>query len=143
MIKKILISLLLMILICCTGENYPENCIRPASFSITKNATNPEFNQILTINGTAEILGGYKGILIINVGLNEYMAFDKICPNNDCNSPMTFDKTKLPVLKCECDGSEYGISKGIGGAPQTDGFFCFAIEYRVTKNGDAIRISNF
>jgi Rieske Fe-S protein len=143
MFKKTIIFISFLVFICCTGDNYPENCIRPASFSITKNLNNPEFNQILTINGTAEILGGYKGILIVNVGLNEYLAYDKICPNNDCNSPMIFDKTKLPVLKCSCDGSEYGISKGIGGAPQTEGFTCFAIEYRVTKNGTTIRISNF
>ena len=33
-----------------------------------------------------------------------------------------------------CDKSKYSVDFG-GGAPQTDGFQCPAIEYRVTKNG--------
>ena len=37
--------------------------------------------------------------------------------------------------------SKYSVD--FGGAPQTDGFECPAIEYKVTKNGSTIRISNF
>jgi hypothetical protein len=143
MYKKILIFLLFFTLINCSENNLQENCIQPLSFSITRSLENPEFNKILTI-GSAEISGGFKGLLIINAGLNRFLAYDKICPNNDCNSAMIYDEINKPnILKCSCDESEYGLGIGIGGAPQTEGFLCPAIEYRVTKFGTSITISNF
>jgi nitrite reductase/ring-hydroxylating ferredoxin subunit len=144
MLKKTLFLIAILCFSHCSENNLPENCIRAASFSITKTLTNPEFNQALTVNGTAEILGGFKGILLINAGLGRFIAYDKICPNNDCDSPMIYDKINSPnILKCACDESEYGLGIGIGGAPQTLGFECPAIEYSVVKIGNSIRISNF
>lgn len=127
----------------CAEDNLPENCIRPANFSIVRSLANPDFNEILTV-GSVEIAGGYKGIVLINAGLDRYLAYDKICPVNDCNSPMVYDKINRPnILKCSCDKSEYGLGVGIGGQPQTDGFVCSAIEYNAVKIGNSIRISNF
>ena len=91
--------------------------------------------------GFVELTGGSKGILLGNVNGSEFIAYDKICPVGDCEDPMTFERGI--VLKCACDNSEYGIGKGIGGVPQTEGFVCPAIEYRVLKNGTALRITNF
>ena len=78
------------------------------------------------------------GILLFNKNGTDFVAFDKLCPNNDCTSAMTF---KNRLLHCSCDESEYSVD--FGGAPQTEGFECPAIEYRVTKIGTTIRISNF
>ncbi|HCY97763.1 phosphoribosylaminoimidazole carboxylase [uncultured Polaribacter sp.] len=144
MLKKILFLFAILCFLRCSENNLPENCLRASYFSVTKSLTNPEFNQALTVNGTAEIIGGFKGILLINAGLNRFVAYDKICPNNDCSSPMNYDKINSPnILKCSCDNSEYGLGIGIGGAPQTPGFECPAIEYKVVKIGNSIRISNF
>jgi hypothetical protein len=52
---------------------------------------------------------------------------------------MTFERGT--VLKCSCDESEYSVH--FGGAPQTEGYECPAREYKVSKNGSTIRISNF
>ena len=51
---------------------------------------------------------------------------------------MTFENR---LLKCSCDNSTYSVD--FGGAPQTNGFECPAIEYRVLRNGSSIRITNF
>jgi hypothetical protein len=45
------------------------------------------------------------------------------------------------ILKCTCDNSRYSVD--FGGAPQTNGFECPAIEYRVVKNGTTLQISSF
>ena len=133
----------LLIMYSCVEDNLPENCIRPASFSIVRSFDNPDFNAILTV-GSVEINGGYKGILLLNAGLDRFLAYDKICPVNDCNSPMVYDETNRPnILKCSCDESEYGLGVGIGGQPQTEGFLCPAVEYNAVKIGNSIRISNF
>jgi Rieske Fe-S protein len=143
MFKKILFLSFFFALLNCSQDNLPENCIRPVSFSITRSFDNPDFNKILTI-GSVEINGGFKGILIINAGLDRFLAYDKICPNNDCNSPMIYDEINKPnILECSCDGSQYGLGIGIGGAPQTEGFECAALEYNAVKIGNSIRISNF
>lgn len=132
-----------LIMYSCVEDNLPENCIRPASFSIVRSFDNPDFNAILTV-GSVEINGGYKGILLLNAGLDRFLAYDKICPVNDCNSPMVYDETNRPnILKCSCDESEYGLGVGIGGQPQTEGFLCPAVEYNAVKIGNSIRISNF
>lgn len=143
MIKKIILFILFLTNFSCVEDSLPENCIRPVSFTITKRLENPEFNKILTV-GSVEINGGYKGILLINAGLDRFLAYDKICPNNDCNAPMIYDKINRPnILKCSCDASEYGLGVGIGGQPQTEGFECPALEYNAVKIGSSIRISNF
>ena len=76
---------------------------------------------------------------ILILGTHNCVAFDKLCPQNNCTTPMTFERGI--VLKCSCDESEYSVH--FGGAPQTEGYECPAREYKVSKNGSAIRISNF
>lgn len=91
-----------------------------------------------TPGGFAELSGGQKGLLIFNKNGRDFVAFDKFCPNSDCATPMVF---KNRLLQCPCDKSKYSVD--FGGAPQTAGFQCPAIEYKVTKNGSTLRISNF
>ena len=141
MFKKIFFLSIFISFLNCTSNDNLAGCIRPADLSISSDLNNPQYINALVPGGSAEVNGGYKGILILNVNGSDFVAYDKICPVNDCNSPMTFERGI--VLKCSCDDSEYGVGKGIGGAPQTAGFNCPAIEYRVTINGSAIRISNF
>ena len=137
MIKKTLLLCSFITILSCVEDNLPSYCLRPLDISISKSLDNPDFNKILTI-GSVEISGGYKGILLINKGLDRYLAFDRMCPNNDCNSPMTFDGL---VLECSCDESRYSVD--LGGTPQTEGFECPAIEYKAEKIGNSIRISNY
>ena len=141
MLKKTFFLFTFISLINCTDTTNLENCIRPVAINISADLNSPQLNNALVPGGSAELTGGFKGILLLNVNGSEFVAYDMICPANDCNSAMSFERGI--VLKCKCDGSEYGVGKGIGGAPQTDGFTCPAIEYNVTKNGSAIRISIF
>lgn len=141
MYKKIIILFTVLLCINCTDTTELTNCIRPASLSINGDLNNPQLINALVPGGFTELSGGFKGILLLNVNGTDFVAYDRICPANDCDLPMTFENGI--VLKCQCDGSEYGVGKGIGGAPQTEGFNCSAIEYNVRKNGTSIRISNF
>lgn len=101
----------------------------------------PQYINLQTPSGWAYTSGGIKGIVIQNTGTGSqpYKAFDRACPNNDCNSPMTFDGSLK--LKCACDNSEYSI---IDGSPQTAGNSHFAREYRVLLiSNSALNITNF
>lgn len=141
MFKKILFFAFLVLFFSCSENNLPSNCLRSFPVNVTTDLNNPQLINVQVPGGAVELPGGAKGILLLNVNGTDFVAYDKICPNNDCNAPMTFERGI--VLKCICDKSEYGVGKGIGGAPQTPGFLCPAREYRVTKNGSVIRISNF
>jgi nitrite reductase/ring-hydroxylating ferredoxin subunit len=125
----------------CSNHQDLNNCIQSLPLNYTTDLNNPELINVLVPGGFVELSGGSKGILLINVNGNEFVAYDKLCPVNDCDTPMNFERGI--VLKCQCDQSEYGVGKGIGGAPQTDGFICPAIEYSVKKNGTVLRITNF
>ncbi|WP_088323829.1 phosphoribosylaminoimidazole carboxylase [Polaribacter tangerinus] len=141
MLKKVSFLFVFSFLTACSGNDLPENCVRALPVNITSDLNNPQLINALVPGGFSYLNGGAKGILLVNVNGTDFIAYDRICPSNDCESPMTFERGI--VLKCSCDNSEYGVGKAIGGAPQTAGFNCPAREYRVTKNGTSIRISNF
>ena len=139
MLKKTVLFFGLLCVLSCVENNLPANCLLQFPVSLTTDLNNPQLNNVQTPGGFADLTGGSKGIFLFNINGSDFVAFDKLCPQNDCNAPMTFEKGL--VLKCSCDNSEYSVH--FGGAPQTDGFECPAREYKVTKNGSVIRIGNF
>ena len=141
MFKKLLLFITVLTFFNCSNNENLGNCIQSLPLNITADLNNPQLINALVPGGFAELSGGTKGVLLLNVNGSEFVAYDKLCPANDCNQPMTFERGI--VLKCQCDNSEYGVGKGIGGAPQTNGFVCPAVEYRVIKNGTVLRITNF
>jgi hypothetical protein len=141
MFKKILLFSCFIFFINCSDTTNLENCIRTGnSVGLVTDLNNPELINAQVPGGFAELSGGFQnsGILLFNKNGTDFVAFDKFCPQTDCNVPMVFENR---LLKCTCDDSTYSVD--FGGAPQTDGFECPAIEYRVTRNGSSIRISNF
>ena len=141
MLKKLLILVGFIFLTNCTTNENLANCIPTLPLNITTSLRNPELLNANVPGGVAHLTGGNKGILLMNINGTDFMAYDKLCPNGDCEQAMTFEKGI--ILKCPCDESEYGVGANIPGTPQTPGFPCNAIVYRVVKNGEAIRITNF
>ena len=141
MFKKIILFLSFFSLLSCTENTPLANCLKTLPLNITTDLNNPQLINALVPGGFVELSGGSKGILLMNINGSEFVAYDRLCPASDCATPMTFKNGF--ILRCECDNSEYGVGKGIGGAPQTNGFLCPAIEYRVIKSGTVIRITNF
>ena len=138
MLKKLTYFFVFITLINCSSNENLVNCIQSLPLNINTDLNNPQLINAQIPGGHANLNGGNKGILLFNKNGTEFAAFDKLCPVNDCNEPMTFENR---LLKCPCDNSTYSVD--FGGAPQTDGYNCPAIEYQVIKNGSAIRITNF
>lgn len=136
--KKFLALISFWWLLSCSNTANLANCIQTLPLNLVRDLNNPELINVQTPGGFTELTGGNKGILLFNKNGTDFVAFDKLCPANDCNQPMIFENR---ILRCICDNSEYSVD--FGGAPQTNGFECPAIEYRVIKNGTSIRISNF
>lgn len=138
MLKKVFLFVGFITLINCSSNDNLVNCIQSLPLNISSDLNNPQLINAQTPGGHADLNGGNKGILLFNKNGTDFVAFDKLCPANDCNEAMTFSNR---LLKCSCDNSTYSVD--FGGAPQTDGFQCPAIEYRIIKNGSVIRITNF
>lgn len=138
MFKKVGFLIGFCLFINCSDSGNLANCIRTFNVSFGTDLNNPELINAQTPGGFANLPGGNKGILLFNKNGTDFVAFDKFCPQADCNTPMIFENR---LLKCTCDESTYSVD--FGGTPQTDGFECPAIEYRVIKNGTSIRITNF
>ncbi|NLP57422.1 hypothetical protein [Lutibacter sp. B1] len=138
--RKIILLLVAISFLSCE-KNDTNDSLPDVNVDITVNLNLPQYIDLQTPSGWAYTSGGVKGIVIYNMGTGNppYKAFDRACPNNDCNSPMTFDGSLK--LKCPCDNSEYSI---IDGSPQTKGNKHFAREYRVNVlNSSALNITNF
>lgn len=138
MFKKIIFLIAFCLFINCSDTTNLTNCIRSFNVSVATDLNNPGLINAQIPGGFAILSGGNKGILLFNKNGSDFAAFDLLCPRNDCNTPMVFENR---LLRCTCDEGTYSVD--FGGAPQKEGFECPAIEYRVTKNGSAIRISNF
>ena len=110
-----------------------QNFISPVSLDLN----NPQLNGVLTPTGFTEVSGGLQGIILYNGATLGYKAFDRKCPNFDCETPMSFDGLHL---KCSCDDSKYSILTGEPSAQNKSD--CFAREYTVSQNGTSLRISN-
>ena len=138
MYKKIIVLITFCLFLNCSDTTNLTNCIRTFNISVNADLNNPNLINAQTPGGFSELPGGNKGILLFNKNGTDFVAFDRLCPASDCTTPMIFENR---LLKCSCDESTYSVD--FGGAPQKEGFECPAIEYRVTRNGSTIRISNF
>ncbi|WP_457611232.1 hypothetical protein [Lutibacter sp.] len=138
--RKLFLLLPFIIFFSCE-KNVTNDILPNVSVNVTINIDLPQYIDLQTPTGWAEIAGGIKGILIQNTGIGNppYKAYDRACPNNDCATPMVFDGSLK--MKCPCDNSEYSI---IDGSPQTSGNIHFAREYRVNVlNSSTLNITNF
>lgn len=138
--QRLFLSFILFFLFSC--EKNDTNDLLP-DFKVNKtiDLNLPQYIDLNTPSGWAYASGGIQGLFIQNSGIGNppYKAFERACPNYDCNSPMIFDGSLK--LKCPCDNSEYSI---IDGSPQTAGNSHFAREYRVNVlNSTTLNITNF
>lgn len=135
--------LLLFVLIFCLSceKNETDDLLPVVLVDESINLNLPQYSDLLTPTGWVYTTGGYKGIFIQNIGIGgtPYKAFERACPNNDCNTPMTFDGTTKFI--CPCDKSEYSV---LDGSPQTAGNNYFAREYRVVVvSSSQLNITNY
>ncbi|WP_298368516.1 hypothetical protein [uncultured Lutibacter sp.] len=137
--RNFLFIFLVIFLISCE-KNETNDILPDVNFNVVINLNLPQYIDLQTPSGWTYATGAIQGIVIQNTGIGNppYKAFERACPNYDCSNPMTFDGSLK--MKCSCDNSEYSI---FDGSPQTSGNIHFAREYRVTKNGSSLNITNF
>ena len=138
--KKIFLIVFLITVFSCEKNNTID-VLPNYSVNITINLDLPQYINLQTPTGWAYTSGGIQGIFIQNTGTGNpnFKAFERACPNYDCDKPMIFDGSLK--LICPCDDSEFSI---LDGSPQNLGNKNYAREYKVTViNNKTLNISNF
>lgn len=103
----------------------------------------PLFDNLRFAGGSAYISngGGVKGFFVFNLSGDQFFAWEATCPNhvpNDC-SRMTVQGV---LAKCSCEDYEYSLANGQLLNPVEGGTNYPMVNYRVSKSGDVLSISN-
>nr|WP_321221767.1 hypothetical protein [uncultured Psychroserpens sp.] len=141
--KKILFILPLLFLSNCKDDDTINNCnfLIDVGVNATINLNLPEFNNLLFTSGVVLISnqGGNAGFYIINIGNDQYRAWDAADPNHAQQNCSFMQRDGIEVT-CSCvDENKYNLFTGQALGSQLP---CGLKEYRVNVSGNTIVISN-
>lgn len=91
------------------------------------------------VGGYLNLVGGHKGICVVHTALDEYVAFERACPN-DPETPVDFLEGSDGVLvKCPVCGSQFCTYTG--GTPiEGSVTSCSLYQYATTLEGGVLHI---
>ncbi|OUR98271.1 hypothetical protein A9Q86_14560 [Flavobacteriales bacterium 33_180_T64] len=140
--KKIILILSCLFLTNCGGDDTVNNCnfLLNVGVNATLNLNLPEYSQLMFTSNTVYIPNqGNKGIYVINVGNNNFRAWDAADPNHT-PSNCSFLQIDGVEVTCGCaDENKYNLFTGQVLEQQLP---CGLKEYRVTASGSSLVISN-
>ena len=123
---------------CSKNENKSEIPVVMVNFSINPNST--EYIQLNSIPGWVYVTGGYHGIIIYRISVNDFMAFERACPYDweSSNARVEVDNSGIMAICPECkskfillDGSP---SEGVSPYPLK--------QYSTTYDGNLLYVYN-
>jgi nitrite reductase/ring-hydroxylating ferredoxin subunit len=118
-----------------SGPQIPDVLV---NFSIDPNST--EYLELSHIGGSIYLTGGYGGILVYRLSLNEFMAYDRACPY-DFTLPAARVKVDTSMITCYCPvcQSKYILTDG---TPYQGPSRYPLKQYRTTFDGTLLYIYN-
>ena len=115
--KKSIIIVLLLSLLSCKNDNN-RGVIPNVFIDIQINLSNFEYQNLRTPGGFVNIEGGVKGIILYRNFNNQYLAFERTCPNapnEDC-ARVSVDPSNL-FIQCTCCSSQYNFEGSVISGP--------------------------
>jgi len=140
--KKLLFILPLLLLSNCKGDDTINNCnfLIDVGVNSTLNLNLPEYSQLMFTSEVVYIPNqGNLGVYVINVGNDQYRAWDAADPNHIPETCSLLQREGIEVT-CGCvDENRYNLFTG---QSIEDPLPCGLKEYRVTVSGNNLVISN-
>ncbi|RKN83668.1 hypothetical protein D7Z94_04805 [Ulvibacterium marinum] len=85
---------------------------------------------------------GTRGVFVINVGFDQFRAFEASCPNHAPNNCSTMELDGQTAT-CSCENYEYSLFTGQQlNRPDDGNRYYDMLEYRASFNGNSVIISN-
>ncbi|MBC2837944.1 hypothetical protein [Robiginitalea sp. SC105] len=143
LIYKVFLPLLLMA--CSTDARNRNPNLQELGFRFEMNLNLPLYSP-LTSTGNPVYIGntgtGIRGVFVMNTGFDQMRAFEASCPNHPPNSCSTMQLEGQNAV-CPCEDYEYSLFTGQMLNPPEDGQRYYnMLEYRATRSGDIVTISN-
>lgn len=145
MIRKLSILFILMITSCSNDGTNRNPYLLEVSFRFDANLNLPKYNPLTNIGSAVPIeseIAGTRGVFVINVGFDQFRAFEASCPNhapNECSAMNLVGS----VATCSCEGYEYSLFTGqLLNRPDDGKRYYDMLEYRANFSGNTVIVSN-
>ena len=140
---KVLIPYLFCLLVVgCSSDDQINNCnfLLDVGVSANLNLNLPQYSPLLTTSNSVYVQNqGNLGIIVVNIGLDRFRAWDAADPNHPPSSCSLLEINGINA-QCGCDDqNEYSLITGQSLGAQLP---CGLKEYRVTVSGSNILVSN-
>lgn len=137
---------LILMLVSCSKEQTNRNpYLQEIGFVYDVNLNLPLYLPLTNIGNAVRIPtqgAGIRGIIITNVGFDQFRAFEASCPNhapNDCSTLVLDGQTAV----CPCDDLTYSVFTGqLLNRPDDGNRYYDLLEYRTSLRGSSVIVSN-
>jgi len=140
--KKLILLLSFLILTTCSNNDRVNTCnfLQNISVNRTLNLNLPSNNQLLFPLSPVYVANeGNLGIYVINLGNNQFKAWDAADPNHPQEACSYMERDGIEV-SCDCvDENKYDL---VTGQSRNEPLPCGLKEYRATLSGNEVIISN-
>ncbi|WP_047247164.1 Rieske (2Fe-2S) protein [Maribacter thermophilus] len=147
--RRIYAILLLLNICACSNDSSNRNpFLQEINFRFDANLNLPTYSPLSNTGSAVWVPTqgvGLRGVFIINVGFDQFRAFEASCPNhvpNDC-STMILDGQ---LVTCACEDYQYSLFTGqlLNRPDDDDGDTRYydMLEYRASFNGSSVTVSN-
>ena len=143
LIYKLFLPILLLACSNDAGNRNPN--LQELGFRFEMNLNLPLYSP-LTSTGNPVYVGntgaGIRGFFVMNTGFDQMRAFEASCPNHPPNGCSTMEIDGQNAV-CSCEGYSYSLFTGQLLDPPGDGARYYnMLEYRATRSGDVVTVSN-
>jgi len=137
--KIISFSLLILMLPISCDKN-KKNIIPYVTVDFTIDILSTFYTELTSVGGWVNVTGGYKGILIYRLSMDEFLAFDRCCsynPQDPCEI-IEMEESGLTMID-SCCGSRFLI---LDGSPIEGPATRMLRQYRTMYDGRYLRVFN-
>ena len=145
MVRKLSVLFLLIIAACSNDGTNRNPYLQEISFRFDANLNLPTYSPLTNTGSAVPVKSdgiGTKGVFIINVGFDQFRAFEASCPNhapNEC-STMSLDGQ---IVTCSCEDYQYSLFTGqLLNRPDDGKRYYDMLEYRASLSGNSVIVSN-
>ncbi len=144
--RRILGVVLLIFILACDNDRGNRNpYLLEVGFRFDMNLNLPLYSP-LSNTGNAIFVGangvGTRGIFVMNVGFDQFRAFEASCPNHRPNNCSTMQLNGQTAI-CTCEDFEYSLFTGQQFSVPEDGQRYYnMLEYNARLSGGVVSVSN-
>ena len=134
-----LIMLPFLVLVSCKKEN-PQLTIPEVYVNFFINPNSTEYLELNSPGGWVTVTGGYRGILIYRLTLEEFFAYERTCPwdPGEEGARIEVEESGITVV-CPVCGSKYIL---LDGSPFEGPSTYLLKQYRTTYDGSLLYVYN-